>query len=190
MGKKAALIIVDMQNDFLPGGALGIEGGSDIIPVLNRSIRDFGEAGLPIFLSRDWHPPVTKHFREYGGVWPPHCIQGTRGAEFHPELVIPPQAVIVSKGMDPERDDYSAFHARTEDGKLLPQALRESSVDEIVIGGLATDYCVRQTALEALRQGFGVTILADGCRGVDLQPGDSDRALREVETAGAVLKRI
>ena len=116
---RDALVVVDLQNDFCPGGALGVRGGDAIVPVLNRYLERFGRAGAPVFLTRDWHPPVTRHFRAYGGVWPPHCVQGTRGAEFHPGLAPPAGAVVVSKGMDPEQDAYSAFQAEDRSGRPL-----------------------------------------------------------------------
>jgi nicotinamidase/pyrazinamidase len=189
MKGTTALVVVDIQNDFCPGGSLGITGGDEVVPIINRFFERFSRDRLPIFVSRDWHPPRTKHFKEYGGKWPAHCVQWTTGAEFHRDLDIPREAVIISKGMDPNRDDYSAFHAKTADGKELADALRDAGVGHIYLGGLATDYCVRETALEALRQGLSVTVMVDACRGVDVQPGDSELALKEIEEAGAVLER-
>jgi nicotinamidase/pyrazinamidase len=185
MDKDSALVIVDVQNDFCPDGALGIAGGDAIIPLINRYIWLFRERKLTVIASRDWHPPVTKHFREFGGIWPAHCVQGSAGAKFHPGLLLSPDILIFSKGMDPERDDYSALHAGNEAGTLMPDFLRQEGVRHLYLCGLATDYCVRQTALEGLRRDFAITVLVDAVRGVDLQPGDSERALAEIKAAGA-----
>jgi nicotinamidase/pyrazinamidase len=182
---RDALVVVDVQNDFCPGGALGVEAGDEVVPVVNRYIRRFREAGAPVFATRDWHPPKTKHFQAYGGVWPPHCVQGTPGAAFHPALEVPADAVIVSKGMDPEADAYSGFQAEDASGMPFAAALSERGVGRIFVGGLATDYCVRATALDALREGFEVVVLADAIRAVDLAPGDGDRAIKEMQEAGA-----
>lgn len=185
MKRDAALLIVDVQNDFCPGGALGVAGGDDIIPLINSYIELFQEKGLPVIASRDWHPRETKHFKEFGGIWPVHCIQGSAGAMFRPSLHLPPDTLVFSKGMDPEQDDYSALHAQSEAGTPLPKFLTYKGVKNIYICGLATDYCVRQTALEGLRQGFAITVMVDAVRGVDLEPGDSERALAEITAAGA-----
>lgn len=190
MEKDAALLIIDVQNDFCPGGALGVAGGDDIIPLINEYIELFQQQRLPIFASRDWHPRVTKHFTEFGGVWPVHCVQGSAGAMFRASLHLPPDTLVFSKGMDPEQDDYSALHARSETGTPLPEFLACEGIKHIYICGLATDYCVRQTALEGLRQGLAITVLVDAVRGVDLKPGDSERALAELQTAGAYLTTL
>ncbi len=179
-----ALLIVDPQLDFMPGGALPVPEGDKIVPVVNKYIERFREAGRPIFVSRDWHPEVTKHFQQYGGVWPPHCIQGSRGAEFHPDLKLD-GAIVISKGMDPERDSYSAFDGFEADGTPLEEGLRRRGVDHLYIGGLATDYCVRWTVLEALKGGFKVTVLLDAIRGVNLKPHDSEEAIEEMVRNGA-----
>lgn len=183
---KKALLVVDMQNDFCPSGALGVPEGDRVVPVLNKYIEIFRQAGLPIYFTRDWHLPVTVHFKPYGGVWPPHCVQGTPGAEFHPDLAVPPRAVIMSKGDDPKQDSYSAFSGHDEKGRSLAEVLREDGVSHFYIGGLATDYCVRQTSLDAVKDGFEVTVLIDAVKGVDLSPGDSERALEEVKSKGAL----
>ena len=182
---KKALLVVDVQNDFCPSGALAVPGGDRVVPVLNKYIGIFRKAGLPVYFTRDWHPPVTVHFKAYGGVWPPHCVQGTPGAEFHQDLEIPPGAVIMSKGDDPGQDSYSAFSGHDEKGRSLAEVLRADGVSHFYIGGLATDYCVKETSLDAFREGFEVTVLTDAVRGVDLSPGDSDRALEEVKSRGA-----
>jgi len=185
MDKSSALVIVDMQVDFCPGGSLAVPGGDKIIPAINRYIEMFARAGLPVFATRDWHPEVTRHFREFGGLWPSHCVQNTEGARFHPDLRLPGGVVICSKGMDPERDDYSAFRARNAEGVQCCDLLRDLGVKIIYIGGLATDYCVRETTLDALHAGLEVVVLTDAVRGVDLTPGDSARALERIVTAGA-----
>jgi nicotinamidase/pyrazinamidase len=180
-----ALVVVDLQNDFCPGGSLGVTGGDRVIAVLNRYIQRFHELKAPIYATRDWHPPVTKHFKAYGGVWPPHCVQGTKGAEFHPALTLPPDVLIVSKGMDPEQDAYSCFQAQDPDGMDFAVSLGENGIQRLFIGGLATDYCVRCTALDALQEGFQVVVLQDAIAAVDLKPGDGDRAIEEMRAAGA-----
>lgn len=183
--RRAALLVVDVQNDFVPGGALPVPEGDRVVPVLNEYIRRFREAGLPVYFSRDWHPERTKHFKEYSGAWPPHCVQGTPGAEFHPQLEVPADAVIITKGADPEEDAYSAFQGRTPEGEAFAERLRRDGVTDLYVGGLATDYCVRASTLDALKQGLRVTVLLDAVRGVDVQPGDSERALAEMREAGA-----
>ena len=185
MVEKSALLIVDIENDFMPGGALGVTGGDRVVPVVNRYAERFVGADLPVYASRDWHPAVTKHFKEYGGIWPPHCVQGTKGAEFHPDLRLPEGTSVVSKGMDPEKDSYSAFDALEPDGTPLADALRRKGIDHLYVGGLATDYCVKWTVLEALQQGFKATFLVDASLGVNLQPHDSEKAIEEMVTAGA-----
>ncbi len=184
MEKSAALLIVDVQNDFCPGGSLAVPGGDAVVPVLNRYISLFRAAGLPIFASRDWHPRTTSHFKEHGGLWPVHCVQGSHGAQFHPDLDLPGDAIVISKGMDPERDDYSAFQGTAADGTPLPALLAGRGIRHLYLGGLATDYCVKESALEGVRHGLIVTVLADASRGVDLAPGDSGRAVQDMMRAG------
>jgi nicotinamidase/pyrazinamidase len=183
--RRDALVVVDVQNDFCPGGALGVREGDQVVPLLNRYIARFREAGAPVFFTRDWHPPKTRHFKAYGGVWPPHCVQGTAGAAFHPGLEVPTEALVVSKGMDPDEDAYSAFQALDESGTPLPTVLRHKGVRRLYVGGLATDYCVKATAVDAARQGFDVVVLTDAVRAVELTPGDGARALAEMRDAGA-----
>ncbi|MBW7956406.1 MAG: nicotinamidase [Deltaproteobacteria bacterium] len=183
-GKKA-LVIADVQNDFCPSGALAVPEGDRIVPVVNRYIRLFKSAGLPVYITRDWHPPVTIHFKEFGGTWPPHCVMGTKGAEFHPDLEVPEDALVLSKGDTPNADNYSAFDGHDEKGRRLVEILEDDGVTEIYVGGLATDYCVRQTTLDALGMKFKVTVLLDAVKGVDLEPGDSERALKEIKEKGA-----
>jgi nicotinamidase/pyrazinamidase len=187
---RDALVVVDLQNDFCPGGALHVRDGDAIVPVVNRYLVRFAQAGAPLFLTRDWHPPVTRHFQAYGGVWPTHCVQGTPGAAFHPGLAPPDGAVIVSKGMDPEQDAYSAFQAEDPSGRRLPTILKERGIRRLYVGGLATDYCVRATVLDALRDGFEVVVLTDAIGAVDLAPGDGARAIDEIRGAGGRLATL
>lgn len=177
--KKRALIVVDVQNDFCPGGALAVANGNQVVAPLNGLIEEFLARDEPVFKSRDWHPPNTKHFEAYGGTWPVHCVQETRGAEFHPELIDDPRITVISKGMGDE-DTYSAF-----DGTDLATRLREQGVEEVLVGGLATDYCVKNTVLDALKEGFKVKALVNAMRPVELQPGDGERAIEEMRKAGA-----
>lgn len=185
MDKHAALLIVDVQNDFCPGGTLPVPEGNRVVEPLNRAAERFAAAGLPVVASRDWHPPVTRHFKDYGGIWPTHCVQESPGAAFHPALLLPAGTVVVSKGTDPERDSYSAFEAVTQEGKSLEEFLTSEGVRHLYIGGLATDYCVSASALDALMIGFAVTVLTDAVAGVDVKPGDSERALEQMKRAGA-----
>src|SRR5215471_11756597 len=185
MPSKDALIVVDVQNDFCPGGTLAVKDGDQVIPALNRHIDKFTEAGLPIFATRDWHPAKTTHFNTSGGPWPPHCIQGSKGAQFHPDLKLPPETVIVSAGMGSDEDGYSGFLGRDDSGAKLSDLLRQRSVGRIFVGGLATDYCVKHTVLDGLKEGFEVVLLEDATRGVNLQPRDSERAVEEMIRAGA-----
>ena len=183
---RDALVIVDVQNDFCPGGALAVRDGDRVVPALNRYAARFATAGAPVFASRDWHPTVTRHFKAHGGAWPPHCVQGTSGAEFHPALELPPGTEVVSKGADAEADAYSCFQAETADGMPFAAALGEHGVGRLFVGGLATDYCVKATALDALKEGFEVVVLADAVRAVDVDEGDGDRALAAMTAAGAL----
>ncbi len=182
-GKRRALIIADVQNDFCPGGALAVPHGDQIIPEVNRLIREFLARNDVVIKSRDWHPPDTNHFAFYGGLWPVHCIRETKGAEFHPDLLDDPRITVISKGLG-DGDDYSAY-----DGTDLAEFLREQQVEEVMVCGLATDYCAKDTVLDALREGFKVTALIDLMRAVDLHPGDGDRAIEEMRQAGAEIRR-
>ena len=179
---KRALIVVDVQNDFCPGGALAVAHGDEVIAPLNRLIEEFLERGEPVFKSRDWHPEKTRHFAPYGGTWPVHCVQNTKGAEFHPELIDDMHIRVVSKGLGDE-DSYSAF-----DGTDLALQLRRLGVEEVWVGGLATDYCVKQTVLDALREGFQVKALKDAMRAVEVKPGDGEKAIAEMQNAGAEIQ--
>jgi nicotinamidase/pyrazinamidase len=186
---RSALLVVDVQRDFCPGGALAVPEGDRVVPVLNRRIAEATARGWPVYASRDWHPAVTSHFKAYGGEWPPHCVQDTEGASFHPDLRLPDSAIVISKGEAPERPGYSAFEGRTPDGRTLLEDLRARGIDHLYVGGIATDYCVRHSVLDALRSGIAVTLLEDAVAGVELQPGDSTRAIEEMQRAGAELAR-
>lgn len=190
MEKNAALLIVDVQNDFCPGGALQISDGDRVVEPVNRAARLFAAAGRPVLASRDWHPPDTRHFREFGGVWPVHCVQGTAGAAFHPDLRLPEGTIVLSKGINPELDGYSAFEGVAADGRLLAELLCDLQVRRLYICGLATDYCVLCTAREALRSRLEVTVLTDAVAGVDIVPGASAAAIEEMARAGAQLATV
>jgi len=178
--QKKALIVVDVQNDFCPGGSLAVANGDEVVAPLNELMKEFLERGEPVFKTRDWHPPTAKHFALYGGIWPVHCVRNTPGAEFHPELVDDPRITIISKGIDESADGYSGF-----DGTNLAQILRDQQVKEVWVGGLATDYCVKHTVLDALQQGFEVKALADAMRAVNVNPNDGAEAIAEMRAAGA-----
>ncbi|MBI2964037.1 MAG: bifunctional nicotinamidase/pyrazinamidase [Deltaproteobacteria bacterium] len=178
-----ALLIVDVQNDFCAGGSLAVPEGDAVVPVANRWIAAARRAGVPVYASRDWHPAGHASFRQRGGPWPPHCVQHTRGAEFHPALELPPGAPIIGKGADPDRDGYSAFD-RTD----LAARLRAQGVRRLWVGGLALDYCIRATVLDALGEGFAVHLIRAATRAVEAHPGDGDRALAEMRAAGAVIE--
>lgn len=185
--QDTALLIVDVQNDFCPGGALPVPEGDAVIPVLNAVAEKVARTGGVVIASRDWHPRTTRHFAEFGGKWPVHCVQGTRGAEFHPDLNLPDGTIVVSKGTSEQDDGYSAFEGQTAEGKSLQTVLSEHGIRRLIVGGLATDYCVRASVLDALKHGYEVLLLTDAIRGVNLQPEDSDKALAEMESAGAKL---
>jgi nicotinamidase/pyrazinamidase len=176
-----ALVVVDFQNDFAaPDGALSVAGGDALAPRINELMRS-GDYDL-VVATRDWHPADHGSFAERGGIWPVHCVQDTDGARLHPELDAAAVDVIVDKGQDPGTDGYSGF-----DGTNLEELLRERGIDQVTVVGLATDYCVKHTALEALQAGFAVTVDTTAVRGVDVEPGDSQRALEQIRAAGAVL---
>jgi nicotinamidase/pyrazinamidase len=182
---KGALLIVDVQNDFCPGGALGVPQGHKIVPAINTYIKIFTKNKLPIFATRDWHPVKTRHFKDFGGIWPVHCIQNSRGAAFNPDLKLPKKAILLYKGMDPEKDAYSSFHAEDTSGVDLYSWLKRLNVQELCIAGLATDYCVKYTAIDALKHGFKVKILMDAIQGVNLKPNDSEKAIKKITKMGA-----
>lgn len=180
-----AFIAVDVQNDFCPGGALAVPRGDEVVPLINRALATFHAGGRLVALTRDWHPPRHVSFAERGGPWPPHCVRDTPGAEFHPALVIPSTALIFSKGTAADKDAYSGF-----EGTGLADRLRELGVSRLVIAGLATDYCVKATALDAVKEGFGAVVIEDACRGIDKPTGNVARALDEMLMAGVIMTRL
>lgn len=186
IARDGALMVVDVQKCFLPGGSLGVPGGDAVIPRLNAYIARFRRAGRPIFASRDWHPQETVHFQK----WPPHCVQNTEGAEFGPGLELPEDAVVVSKGMDPDQDAYSAFQALDDGGRLLPQLLEERGIGHLYVGGLALDYCVRFTSEDAIGAGMDVTVLIDATRAVNADPHDAEEAIEELVRRGVHLATL
>ena len=177
-----ALLVVDVQRDFLPGGSLAVPAGDAVVAPANVSIGCFLEHRLPVFASRDWHPDEHCSFRAHGGPWPAHCVAGSPGAAFAPALRLPAQTVIIDKATTRERDAYSAF-GHTE----LHARLRACHVLRLIVCGLATDYCVRSTVLDALALGYRVVVLRDAVAAVDRQPGDGERALQQMRDAGAVI---
>ena len=177
IGKTTALVVVDVQVDFCPSGALPVPEGDKIVPVLNEYINEFATVRAPIIFTRDWHPSNHSSFKSQGGPWPPHCIQNTEGAKFHPSLIIPPEAQIVSKAS--QRDEAYSFFQGTDLAEKLHRRLRT-----LFVGGLATDYCVKETVLDGLKERFEVYLLADACRGVEVNPGDSERAIQLMVAKG------
>ncbi len=180
LNENDALILVDVQNDFLPGGALAVPRGDEVVPVLNGYIALFRARGLPVYASRDWHPAGHCSFAAQGGPWPPHCVAGTAGAGFSAALALGDSAVTVSKAQSAGEDAYSAFQ-----GTGLAQALRERGVARVFIGGLATDYCVLHTMQDALRENFKGMLLTDAIRAVDVQPGNGQAAIQAMIARGA-----
>jgi nicotinamidase/pyrazinamidase len=185
-----ALIVVDVQNDFAdPRGSLSVREGDAVVPVANAAVEHARAAGALIVYTQDWHPQTTSHFAKDGGIWPVHCVQGTWGAAFHPDLRV--EGPTVRKGAD-GRDGYSGFSVRDPDSgdvsvTELGALLAERGVRRVVVAGLATDYCVVETVLDARRLGLDVVVLAEGVRAVDLEPGDGDRALERMRDAGATI---
>ncbi len=175
-----ALIVVDVQNDFCPGGALPVPGGDEVVPVLNAYGEKIRLAGGVSVFTRDWHPPNHSSFRENGGIWPVHCVQNTPGAAFCPGLIFPGTAVLVSKATDPQKEAYSGF-----EGTDLQTHLVRLGIKTLLVGGLATDYCVKNTVLDGLKLGFSVYFLEDASRAVNAKPGDGNRAVEIMLRAGA-----
>lgn len=180
LGKQDALLIVDVQNDFVNGGALAVDGAEEIIPVLNSYIEIFTKHSLPIFLSRDWHPSDHCSFLEYGGEWPPHCVAGTHGADFATDLILPGNAQVISKATSVDREEYSDF-----DAPDMQIALESKGVKRLFIGGLATEFCVFYTVRDALKYGYQTFVLADGVRAINLSVDDGARAMAEMLSLGA-----
>jgi nicotinamidase/pyrazinamidase len=189
---RTALVVVDMQNDFAhPAGGLAVAGGDAIVPAVNDAIREATDGGALVVATQDWHPESTPHFAKDGGIWPVHCVGGTWGAEIHPGVQLPAGAPGVRKGANGE-DGYSGFTMRDptsgeETPTELESLLRDREIERVVVCGLATDYCVKATALDAVRLGFSVALLGSAIAAVDLAPGDGDRALAEMGEAGVTL---
>jgi len=177
-----ALVVVDVQNDFLPGGSLAVPGGHEITPVINRYIELFQSKGLPVFATRDWHPHGHCSFVEQGGPWPVHCVEGTKGSQFAPDLRLPDSTIVISKAVTVENDAYSGF-----EGTDLNERLQAAGIRRLLIGGLATDYCVLNTVKDALKNGYTVLVLQDAIRAVNVEPQDGEKALEEMARLGAVL---
>ncbi len=180
--EHSVLVVVDVQNDFCPGGAVPVPEGDKVVPMLNKYVEKFRKAGATIIFTRDWHPHDHNSFKPQGGPWPPHCVQGSKGAEFHETLIIPPGAEIVSKA-DKKDEAYSFFQ-----GTDLAREFHQRGLTKMFVGGLATDYCVKETVLDGLKHGFEVYHLDDASKGVNVQPNDSGLALAEMVKRGA--KRV
>jgi len=187
-GPRTALIVVDVQNDFAdPNGSLYVTGGEEVVARVNEEIAAARSAGAPVVYTADWHPESTPHFQTDGGIWPVHCVGGTWGAEFHPGLNV--DGPVVRKGTGGE-DGYSGFSMRDpqtgeETPTVLERTLRSADVEDVVVVGLATDYCVKETALDAVHKGFGTTVVRGAIAPVDLEAGDGERALAALQDAGA-----
>ncbi len=175
------MIIVDVQNDFLPGGALAVPNGGLVVEPLNKYLELFTRRCLPVFATRDWHPKGHVSFKERGGPWPPHCVQNTWGAEISGGLSLPSYAMIIDKAFSPDRDAYSGFQET-----ILDLELHRLGVRRLFIGGLATDYCVRMTVLDSIHLGFETILLLDAIKGVDMRAGDSEKAVEEMVLKGAI----
>jgi nicotinamidase/pyrazinamidase len=184
-----ALVVVDMQNDFAdPQGSLYVKGGEEVIAVINDEIARAREAGAPVIFTQDWHPAVTPHFEKDGGIWPVHCVAGTWGAELHPDVDHDAGETRIQKGIE-EGDGYSGFNVQNTETKEvtstgLERLLRDSGIEKVVVVGLATDYCVKATAVDSASLGFETTVIMDAIRAVNLQPDDGKKALEEMKVAG------
>ena len=180
-GRESALLLIDLQNDFFPGGAMGVDGADALLSTINAYIQFFSSHGFPILATRDWHAPDHCSFTEQNGALPVHCVQGSRGAQLHAQLVMPPGTMVISKGTNPQKDAYSGFDATS-----LSDRLEDLGVKTLYALGLATDYCVKQTVLDGIKLGLQVIVLEDATRGVNRQPEDSQNALQEMSNAGAI----
>jgi len=190
--RHTALVVIDLQNDFAdPAGSLAVTGGQEVVDAVNREVREAGDAGALVVATQDWHPESTPHFAKDGGIWPVHCVGDTWGAALAPGFELPADAPRVRKGTNGE-DGYSGFTMRDpetaqETATELEDLLRRRGIERVVVAGLATDYCVLATALDAVRLGFAVELVADGVAAVNLQPDDGDRAMSEMAEAGVVI---
>lgn len=192
-GSRTALIVVDVQNDFAdPKGSLYVKGGEHVVAFINERIAAARSAGSPVVFTQDWHPESTPHFQKDGGIWPVHCVGGTWGAQLHPDLDAGPDEIRIKKGVGGE-DGYSGFTvADPKSGEKSPtdleKILRRHEISEVVVVGLATDYCVKETVLDATGKGFRTTVLSEGIRPVDVRPGDGDKAIDEMKNSGAAIE--
>lgn len=184
---RTALLVVDVQNDFCAGGALAVPDGDRVVEPVNRLLAAWAAARAPIFASRDWHPRESSHFSDRGGQWPVHCVADTPGAAFHPRLRLPDAVGVVSKGQEPDSDGYSAFDGALPAGETLAAALVERGVAHLTVCGLATDYCVRASVLDARARGLAVSVVREAIAAVNLKPGDEAGAVEEMRAAGAGL---
>jgi nicotinamidase/pyrazinamidase len=180
LASSDALLVTDMQIDFLPGGALPVEGADELIPAINDYIARFEDTPAHVIASRDWHPANHISFKAQGGPWPPHCVQNTEGAKFSPQLKFPNHTVVISKATDPKHEAYSAF-----DTTNLDNELRQLGVKRLFVAGVATDYCVVNTVLDACKLGFEVVVLMDAVLGIDVKAGDVDKAIETMVESGA-----
>lgn len=180
--EHSVLVVVDVQNDFCPGGAIPVPDGDKIVPMLNEYVKKFKKTGAAIVFTRDWHPPDHSSFKSQGGPWPPHCVQNSKGAEFHKALILPPGAEIVSKA-DKQDEAYSFLQ-----GTDLAREFHQRGLTKMFVGGLATDYCVKETVLDGLKHGFEVYHLDDASRAVNVRPNGFESALGEMVKRGA--KRV
>lgn len=185
LGKGDALLVIDMQYDFLPGGSLGVAGGHEVIAPINHLLALYAEQGLPVYASRDWHPGDHCSFTAQGGPWPPHCVADTPGASLSAELALPDETVVISKAVTANADAYSAFS-----GTTLARQLNQRGIQRVAICGLATDYCVLNTVTDALDEGFETLIVPEAMRAVDVTPGDGARAIDRMVARGAVAVRL
>ena len=183
--EKDALIVVDVQNCFCPGGAIPVSKGDEIVPVINKYIKKFKKIGAKIFATRDWHPRNHESFKTFGGKWPLHCVKGSKGAEFHPDLKLPIDTIILSKGEKPSVEGYSAF-----DHTDFQEKLENYGVERLFVCGLATDYCVKQTVLDALELGYESVLLIDAAKGVNANSNDVKKAIAEMIKKGARIARL
>ncbi len=180
LARGDALIVVDVQNDFLPGGSLAVPDGDAVVPVLNRYAAAFAAGRFPVYATRDWHPSNHRSFKAQGGPWPPHCVADTNGAAFAPGLKLPAQTTVISKATTADKDAYSGF-----EGTDLDARLRAQGVKRVFVGGLATDYCVLNTVRDARKLGYDVMLLTDAIRAVNVKPDDGKRAEEEMSRLGA-----
>lgn len=186
VGHWKALLVVDVQKDFCPGGSLAVSDGDKIVEPINQMVGYAWKNNWHVICSRDWHPAVTKHFKDHGGLWPAHCVQNTPGAEFHPSLKHH-AATVIDKGYGKDEDGYSPFDGHTGWGKTLNEYLQSWNVLEIYVCGLATDYCVKAACLDAAKLGYKVYLLLDACRAVNVNLVDGEKAVEEMKTAGVIV---